>query len=286
MTTEILAKKSFKDIHREKSYDFTHLAESSFECDVIFKEIFVNNDYRFGEYINIKDNNTIIDIGGNFGFFSVFAATFAKNLNFYIFEPIPATFCCLQNNIDRYVSPLGHKVHTFEKGIAHINTSMDLNYYPGFSSLSSLFHQPTDTTMSNAFKTLRQEVYDQVKMALEAYNIDETPESVWSQAAKKKQTISCQLLPLSEVIENEKIDCIDLLKIDTQGAEVDVINGIKEEDWPKIQQIALEINMWKGLKSIDFDFFSFFENKGYDVTMMSSKLTPWNNRLLFASRKV
>ncbi len=285
MKTESLTRTSFQNEHIQVCYELTHLPESKLECSGIFKDIFIENEYGLNEQVYVKDNDVIVDLGGNHGFFSVYVSTLAKNLTFYIFEPIPITFQCLLENINRHVLPQGHHVHTFQKGNGGRNMQQNFSYYPGFSTLSGLFHSQTNHNFNQAFKTMPKEIYAQIKAALEAYNIKENPEDMWHQASERKETVSCDLIPLSDVINNEKIKQIDLLKIDTQGAEVDVLKGINSEDWTKIRQVALEINMWPGLDSFDFDFFTFFEDRGYDVTMLSSKLTPWNNRLLFATRK-
>ncbi|BAZ45716.1 methyltransferase FkbM family protein [Chondrocystis sp. NIES-4102] len=47
---------------------------------------------------------------------------------------------------------------------------------------------------------------------------------------------------LSQVIAEQSIERIYLLKIDVAKAELDVIEGIKEEYWAKIQQIVMEVH--------------------------------------------
>ena len=41
----------------------------------------------------------------------------------------------------------------------------------------------------------------------------------------------------------EKISRIDLLKVDVEGAEILVLQGINEADWAKIQRVALDIQV-------------------------------------------
>jgi acyl carrier protein len=54
------------------------------------------------------------------------------------------------------------------------------------------------------------------------------------------QTYQSQLQTLSDVIRAERIERIDLLKIDVQRAELDVLRGIADADWSKIQQVVME----------------------------------------------
>ena len=47
---------------------------------------------------------------------------------------------------------------------------------------------------------------------------------------------------LSTVIEENEIEKIDLLKIDWEGNELDVIEGIEEVNWKIIKQIVVEVH--------------------------------------------
>ena len=51
---------------------------------------------------------------------------------------------------------------------------------------------------------------------------------------------------MSDVIENENIEQIDLLKIDCEGAEWSVLKGIRENDWPKIKSLVIEVHDTNG----------------------------------------
>jgi acyl carrier protein len=72
----------------------------------------------------------------------------------------------------------------------------------------------------------------------------------------------CELRTLSEVIKAEGIERIDLLKVDVEKSELDVLEGIEEEDWAKIKQIVMEVHEQEGrleqvgeiLRAHGFDF--------------------------------
>ena len=42
-------------------------------------------------------------------------------------------------------------------------------------------------------------------------------------------------------MRRERLVRIDLLKIDVEGAELDVLRGIDTADWPHLRQIVLEV---------------------------------------------
>lgn len=64
-----------------------------------FKEIFFENAYTVGQQKKItKTNPTIIDIGANVGFFSIFAISKFPNCSIYSYEPIESNFKQLSRN--------------------------------------------------------------------------------------------------------------------------------------------------------------------------------------------
>jgi hypothetical protein len=55
-------------------------------------------------------------------------------------------------------------------------------------------------------------------------------------------TQECRVTSVSDIIREHQIDKIDLLKIDAEKSEWDIIQGIAESDWPKIDQLVIEIH--------------------------------------------
>ena len=51
---------------------------------------------------------------------------------------------------------------------------------------------------------------------------------------------ACRLRRLSDVMKEQGVERIDLLKIDVERAEEEVLGGIEDEDWEKIDQIVME----------------------------------------------
>ena len=47
---------------------------------------------------------------------------------------------------------------------------------------------------------------------------------------------------LSEVIREQDVDRIDLLKIDAEKSELEVLEGIQAEDWGLIRQVVVEVH--------------------------------------------
>ncbi|MEC7987514.1 MAG: FkbM family methyltransferase, partial [Myxococcota bacterium] len=56
-----------------------------------------------------------------------------------------------------------------------------------------------------------------------------------------KKEFRCTLKTISQLIAEHDIERIDLLKIDCEGAELEALQGISDEDWGKVSQAVIEV---------------------------------------------
>ena len=100
----------------------------------------------------------------------------------------------------------------------------------------------------------------------------------------QNQQVRGELRTLSSVINELEIDTINLLKIDVEGAEYEVLEGIEEKDWGKIKQIIAEVHDLEGriekIKKI-------LTTHGFQIIIEKNNLLPddFNNLNLYAIRQ-
>src|SRR5262249_25609402 len=153
--------------------------------------------------------------------------------NIYAFEPIDEIYECLAQNASRY----GARVKVFHHGLSDREKEAKFTYYPRFSGMSRLEEYSSEKEDKELVKRyLRNERQRGVAGGEELWaHADELLEGRF-----EGQVRVSRVRRLSDVMKEQGVERINLLKIDVERAEEDVLRGIEEGDWEKIDQIVLE----------------------------------------------
>jgi amino acid adenylation domain-containing protein/FkbM family methyltransferase len=202
------------------------------ETELLYQEIFERQQY-LQHGIEVTEDCCVFDVGANIGLFTIFVAEYYPRACVYAFEPIKEIYQCLSQNAARY----GARIKVFPCGLSDREREAIFTYYPGFSAMSRLegySSKNEDKELVRRYLKNEQQRGVAGSEKLLAY-ADELLE-----ARLEGQVRLCLLRRLSDVIKEQGIERINLLKIDVEHAEEDVLRGIKDEDWEKIDQIVLE----------------------------------------------
>ncbi|MEZ4681387.1 MAG: amino acid adenylation domain-containing protein [Caldilineaceae bacterium] len=200
------------------------------EADHLYELIFDDLVYmKHG--IQFREDACILDIGANIGISMLFLHQHAPKGKIYAFEPVPDIFDVLQTNAELYeqidVLPL-------MIGLSSKPGSVQFTYYPHWSALSGLYGDVHDEEeLSRVF--MHNHYGD-----LATYAED------WLQGRFDGKTVDCELRTISQVIQEYQIEQIDLVKINVEKSEYDILLGIAEDDWAKIDQLVVEVHKGEG----------------------------------------
>jgi FkbM family methyltransferase len=144
--------------------------------------------------------NTILDVGAHEGeSIELFLNNFNVN-DIYSFEPSPDTYQKLTKNIENLKKKFKNsKIHLEKLAVGNYSKNVELNYLNETSS-STLRDLNTN---SNYFKKKEQ---------------------FFGKLINQKMTV--EQINFEEYLEKRKIEKVDLLKIDTEGYELEVIKGL------------------------------------------------------------
>jgi FkbM family methyltransferase len=228
------------------------------ETDYLYQEIFDRQIYlRHG--ITIRDGDCILDVGANIGLFALFSHQVAKNPRVYSFEPNPAVFETLRANSGLF----GSGVKLFNYGLSNEEKTAVFTFFPGFSLLSGFYADAqTERQVVKAYM-LNQHNAGGSEMAELVEQADAILEERF-----KAESFSAELKTLSSVIKQERIESIDLLKINVEKSELDVLKGIEDQDWGKIKQMVVEVDTTDHLPVIQ----CLLEKQGYELAVEQDRL--------------
>jgi FkbH-like protein/FkbM family methyltransferase len=209
--------------------EIAHL--NRYETEYLYKEIFEEHSYlKHG--IRLRDGATVLDIGANIGLFSLFVMSRCADATVYAFEPAPAAYDLLKANCDAY----GLDVRTFNLGVSDRPKSAAFTFYEK-SSVFSGFHAQAGEDA--------QAIRGVVRTMLGGLGADAAVESYVDELTADRMrctTHECRLTSVSEVLRENRIERVDLLKIDAEKSELAILEGIADHDWPRIEQLVVEIH--------------------------------------------
>ena len=226
--------------------------QSAKETEHIYEDIFEHRVY-LSHGITLWDGATVFDVGGNIGLFTVFVHQHFREVSTYTFEPAPPLFEILRYNVAKH----GGRAKLFNCGVSSRPGSARLTFYPFSSGMSSFYGD-----LEEEKEVLRAVLANQRERGQEEVAAVLASEEEFLDARFTEQSFDCPLVTLSQIIRQEGIEAIDLLKLDVQKSELDVLLGLDEEDWPKVRQIALEVHDLDGRLGVVLDLLN---ERGYRV---------------------
>jgi Methyltransferase FkbM domain len=67
------------------------------------------------------------------------------------------------------------------------------------------------------------------------------------------------------VIAQERIEFVDLLKLDAELADWEILNGLTDKDWQRIRQLAMEVHVASDVEPIS----QFLKDRGFGHVVSS-----------------
>ena len=233
--------------HRPKEFQLPDgrriVCHSRTDFDILVREFIDNNIYAIPG-IRIPEGGCVVDVGANVGFFVLQVNQLIKSGTVYAFEPIPATFDLLQENTRRHNKL---DIRLFPCGLADASGVATFKFFPKTSVASTMDFQSTSESRWRARNFIHEEIKNMGGLLGKIASW--TPMWFWFPVTEtvrwyfqKGYPVDCQIRTLSEIIDEENIKRIDLLKVDAEGAEDLVLSGIRGEHWPLIRQAIIEVH--------------------------------------------
>jgi hypothetical protein len=215
-------------------------------------------DVYFEGGARVDPGDVVLDVGANVGAFAAaVAARTGGDVTIHCFEPGPPTFSKLSKNFRDHemLSRTRHQLHPIALTSPELHGTKRTFYY--FQRLS------TDSTLDIEFKKKEFRLFFEkkgraIEEALSAFGgvgkllggvvrgriswlcQPDNRLGLWlAWKGTGMREVPCQLVSLERFLGDRGIDRVDLLKVDVEGAEVDVLRGCGAA-WPSIRSVAVE----------------------------------------------
>jgi len=195
---------------------------------------------RLGAYtdgIEVPEDTTVVDVGAHVGTFTLCLAAARPRARIVAVEPFPPSYDALRGNlalhgVDGVVTE--HAAVGATPGVARIVGRR------GASMLAATHHGGPDV-LEGAHDRLRPSLPRTIMRGGWSPAV-----AAWAAAASLgwhfgPQAFDVPRRTLSDLLRRWGIDRVGLLKIDVEGAECDVLDGVADEDWPRVDAVAAEV---------------------------------------------
>jgi FkbM family methyltransferase len=194
------------------------------EAHALYQEIFVEACYAKAA-AGLQSGDVVFDVGANIGFATLYLHRSCPGLRFVCFEPLPPVADVLRANLDRF----GVDARLLPVVVSDKSGPVRFSWYPNNTVMSGLHADgAVDRAVSARY--------------LANHGVDEDSIDFLLAHKFETQEILCESVRLSDVIERDGIEQIDLLKIDVEKSEREVLAGIDAAHWPRIRRVALEVH--------------------------------------------
>lgn len=197
----------------------------------IFKELFMEDAYQFPLLKkHLPSNPKIIDIGANVGYFELFMFSKFPESEVYAYEPMPANFEMLKKH----------------KGM---NANKIFNIYQAAVS--------SEVGEMELF-------FDDANILTPVASLKKNFEGRSDESSLKVNTTT-----LTDIINDNHLKRVDLLKMDCEGAEYDILYNTEPTVFSNIKMIAMETHEGTKADESQSGLVDFFVKLGFETRVNS-----------------
>lgn len=241
---------------RRKTYGGMELSvidRDDADTDFIYSEVFLSQIYYHPE-MKIRRYPVVMDVGANIGIYSIWAHRRYQPFQIFAYEASPRTYRYLVDNVSRLVDPQTTRVMPVNRAVASTSgKTLVLNQSTSVSGISTLLE----------------------------------PESVsWVERAASAEMLEkheVTTTTVSDEIAAHGLEQIDILKIDVEGYFLEVLAGVRDEDFARIRNVVVEVDYLPETGIGPFHIEDVLRSKGFETDCLDR--TQPNNLTFYAWRK-
>jgi FkbM family methyltransferase len=224
---------------------FTHHMSAPEETAFLYNEIFEQKVYLQNGIV-LKDNDLVIDVGSNVGLFSVFAELeflSSNALRIIAIEPMIENFNLLKKNLARYVP----SAYVVQAAVGYLHCDNIISDDACDFDTENLVEGDQRENYNNLKNEILMTYFPHIpgNSCASKFVADKFNQHKRAHLLTEMREEMCKLQSLSAIIDESGFETnnshrISLLKVDVEGAELDVLLSIDDRHWYIIDQIVIE----------------------------------------------
>jgi amino acid adenylation domain-containing protein/FkbM family methyltransferase len=229
------------------------------ETDYLYREIFLRRCYtRHG--VTLRDGDCVVDVGANIGFFTLFVATACPGARVLAFEPVPELFESLRQNARRYAPG----AELFSHGLGAEEREEQFTYYPNYTMMSGAARL---SDAAGEREVVRRYVENEAALGVGgAKELLEEMDELLEERFEEQVRVA-RIRRLGQVLVEQGVGRVDLLKVDVQRAEAEVLAGLEDWQWAQVGQVVMELHDEEGGHGRAAQLRAQLERLGYRVAV-------------------
>jgi nonribosomal peptide synthetase DhbF len=191
-------------------------------------------DGYFRHGIDVRPGDVVFDIGANIGLLGVRIAQRTEGrAHVFAFEPLPPIRAVLEANAERHGRGA---IHVLPWAMSNQPGTMEIAYYPRSPALSTGHPEIWDGT---------ERLTDTVLGGAQSRFMPRFAARAIARFLRgTEQRHVCTVRTVPDVRRELGIERIDVLKVDVEGAELDVLRGLDDDagEWGRVRSAVVEVH--------------------------------------------
>jgi len=243
------------------------------ETKFLYEEIFEGNVYS--EYgIELNPGCLVIDVGANIGLYALYVLKQVEAVRMFCFEPSPICFEALRENTKSFWD----QVRLFNFALGEKEGECTMSFYPNYTIMSSMFADEHED-----LETLRRGARAEVQLHHGRELDDRILDVFLKKRVSDRQEIQVPIRTISQILRENQVDEVALLKVDVERAENVVLSGIEEQDWARIKQLVVEVHDQGAAEHHRMR--EMLEERGYQVEIHEEPTLKDTNLFILVARR-
>jgi 31-O-methyltransferase len=194
------------------------------EAMSVWREI--SEDGAYGAAVSgLSAGAVILDVGAHIGLAAIHFADLVPGARILSFEPAPKSFSCLKENLARHTLA----AEAYPLAVGACAGEQEITYFPNLTTMATLYPDPDDDQQNLEALLINSQLTEAAKDGIRM-------------GVKTLEHSTVEVTTVTDIVAENGIDGVGLLKVDAERAESAVLDGISEDVWPRIAQAVIEVH--------------------------------------------